>query len=74
MTTYVIKESKGKDKKLKDLTEKEMHELLKRLIDTINSVLKICKMVEEEKKALEQAKKHQKELFNLIIKNEKEKK
>jgi len=71
MTTYVIKESRKKGKKLKDLTEKEKNELIIKTIETIESVLRICEILAEEKKAIKEAKKHQKALFNLIIKNEK---
>lgn len=42
--------------------------------ETLKSALKLLEMFEEEKKALKEAKKHQKALFNLIIKSEKEKK
>lgn len=45
----------------------QMEEILK-------SVLKLLEMLEEEKKALKEAKKYQRALFNLIIKSEKEKK
>lgn len=50
MKTYVIKNSKGKGKKWEDLTMKEKEKLLKKVRETIKSVLKVCEILEEEKK------------------------
>lgn len=51
MKTYVIKNSKGKGKKWEDLTMKEKEKLLKKVREAIKSVLKVCEMLKEEKKA-----------------------
>lgn len=50
MKTYVIKNSKGKGKKWEDLTMKEKEKLLKKVREAIKSVLKVCEILEKEKK------------------------